>query len=311
MSAVVSDSHDRARLLLGLAQRAARGGLASLPDDAFIQLLDEYRWAVGRLAATGHDAVLRSTLNAAVLSAHTALHRRARRRRAKVGAALRRSGRTLGLCAAVFIGTGVMVAAVVLGDSTLAYAIVPRTMLAQIDGGAWGSRGSLSADVGMMFFYWGNNLRASFMALGSGVLGGIPAVLVLAYNGALLGAVAGVSATRGAGTRLLGWLAPHAVPELGALVLCGAIGLELGRSWLEPGWRDRRRALARAGHTLTPLAVVAAVLVVCAAPLEGFVAPMDLPPWLDLSMAGAWVAVLLGGAVLALRSDGPRQPDAQ
>ena len=54
----------------------------------------------------------------------------------------------------------------------------------------------------MTLFYWSNNLRASFLALGLGMLGGVPALLTIAFNGAVLGAVAAVATERGVGHRL-------------------------------------------------------------------------------------------------------------
>lgn len=293
---------ERANALRRLAARAANTGSSALSDDELLRLLDEHRWAIGRLARGELSLQLRSALNAAVLRAHGVLHRRTKRRRALVGDALRVTARGILVSALVFSGSALIAAGAVLADPVLAVSLVPRSLLAQIGANAWGSRSSTGAEIGMTFFYWSNNLRASFMALGLGVLGGVPSQLVLAFNGALLGAVAGVAANRGVFGRLLGWLGPHGVPELSALILCGAVGLVLGRSWLEPGWRTRRAALAEAGRRVTPLVVIAAVLVICAAPLEGFVAPLDLPGWADLSIAGTWLLLLAFGALRATRS---------
>ncbi len=297
-----ADDLDRARALHRLARRASGNNLRALDDGELLHLLAEHRWAVGRLARAGMSLELRSALNATVLTAHGVLYRRARRRRASVGDALRMTGRGIAICTAVFFGAALLAATVVLADPVAAYGMVPRSFLAQIDADAWGSRSSTSSDVGMTLFYWSNNLRASFMALGLGVLGGLPALLVIAFNGALLGAVAAIATTRGVFPRLLGWLGPHGVPELSALILCGAVGLALGRSWLEPGWRTRRAALGEAGRRLTPLVLVAAILVLCAAPLEGFVAPRDLPGWVDSSIAAGWAVLLSLAAAHAVRS---------
>ncbi len=293
---------ERVRTLHRVARRAGSNNLRALDDGELLHLLAEHRWAVDRLARGEMSLELRSALNAAVLTTHGVLYRRAQRRRAAVGDALRMTGRSIAICAGVFFGSALLAAAAVLADPVTAYGMVPRPFLAQIDADAWGSRGSTSADVGMTLFYWSNNLRASFMALGLGVLGGLPALLVIAFNGALLGAVAAIAVTRGVLPRLLGWLGPHGVPELSALVLCGAVGMALGRSWLEPGWRTRRAALGEAGRRLTPLVLVAAILVICAAPLEGFVAPRDLPAWVDMSIAGGWAILLSLAAAYAVRS---------
>jgi uncharacterized membrane protein SpoIIM required for sporulation len=296
----VTADTQRAQNLLSLATRATTRGLGSLDDQELLTLLAEHRWAIGRLAGDLPSLELRSLLNAAALRAHGALHRRPGAKRQRLGPAIARSLGSLGISVLVFVGSTVLALAVVLADPVLAYVIVPRQMLVDIDAHAWGNRGSTSADLGMTLFYWGNNLRASFMALGLGVLAGVPGLLVLAFNGMLLGAVAGTAVHRGALDRLLGWIAPHGVPELGALILCSALGLELGLSWIRPGQRLRRVALADAGRELLPLILVAGVLVICAAPLEGFVAPLELPPWLDAGIALGWVMVLAAGARYSL-----------
>ncbi len=290
----------RAQALLALAARAQDRGVSTLGDEELLDLLAEHRWAVGRLAAGAHPLELRSLLNAAALRAHGVLHQRPKARPGRVGSALRRSWRSLLVSALVFTCSILLSAAVVLADPVLAYVIVPRQMLADIHAHAWGTRGSATADLGMTLFYWGNNLRASFLALGLGVAGGVPGLLVLAFNGVLLGAVAATAVHRGAEGRLLAWIAPHGVPELSALVLCAALGLELGKSWLTPGAKLRRAALAERGRELLPLVLVAGLLVICAAPLEGFVAPLELPLWADLGIACGWVMVLAAGARYAV-----------
>ncbi len=290
------DDRQRGAALFELANRAASGGLTRLHDRELLLLLAEHRWAVGRLASRDISLELRSLLTAAVLKTHGLLHARRRERSGSIGRALLRIASPLAISSAIFFGAGLVAFVTVISEPLLAYGLVPRAMLSQIDASSWGARAGPAADIGMTLFYWGNNLRATLFALALGMLGGIPALLPILFNGAMLGAVAAVAVTRDAGIRLLAWTAPHGIPELGALVLCGAIGLELGRSWLEPGVRPRRLSLAECGRELAPLIVVAAILVLCAAPLEGFVAPLDLHPALDVALALGWVIILGAGA---------------
>ena len=98
------------------------------------------------------------------------------------------------------------------------------------------------------------------------------------------------------------------MPELSALILCGGIGLTLGLSWRVPGTRARGAAVAEAGRAVVRLVVVATLLVVCAAPLEGFVAPLGLPVWAGLSIAAGWILALGGLLALALRHERTRGP---
>lgn len=290
--------HRRARELL---IRAARHRVDGSSDDELLELLAEHRWAVARLTSTTLPLATRSLLNSAVLKTYGLLYTNPRRLTPPLGLALRRLGQGLVISTGVFCGSALLAFTAVAADPVLASSIVSRDMLQQIDPNHWGSRGALAGDVGMTLFYWSNNLRASFFALGLGVLGGAPAMLVIAINGALIGAVGAAAMMRGAGERFLGWIAPHGVPEIAGVILCGAIGWELGRSWMEPGWRRRRAALAEAGRVLTPMVLAAALLIICAAPLEGFVAPLDLPWWLDLAFVVGWLLVLGAGARFILR----------
>jgi uncharacterized membrane protein SpoIIM required for sporulation len=295
-----TNERTRAGALFALATRAQREGVDALHDAELFRLLAEHRWAVGRLASPHLGLELRSLLNAASLRAHAVLHRRSRTPGTPLGVSIQRVARGTLVSFIVFAASAGLTLAAVLADPWLSLALVPRELLAQIDGNAWGSRGGALADLGMTLFYWGNNLRASFLALSLGVLAGVPALLVLAFNGMLLGAVAGSAIHHGVLHRLLAWVAPHGVPEMGALVLCGGIGWELGLAWIRPGLVRRRDALATAGRELLPVTLVAGALVICAAPLEGFVAPLDLPPALDLGITLAWLLLLAVGARYAI-----------
>lgn len=292
---------ERIARFAALAQRGeARRAL--LDDAEVVTLVREYRWAAALLATGVRSPILQRAL----LQAHGVIYIGSPQSWAPLGQALRTTGRSFALAWLVFFATLLGCGAAVLYEPMLAYSLLPRELLAQIDAETWGPRGSVAADLGMTFFYWGNNLRASFLALALGLLGGFPALIAIAINGALFGTVAAVALSRGAVTGLLGWIGPHAVPELTALMLCGAIGLELGRSWLYPGALPRAAALGRRGRALMPLVLVAAALVVVAAPLEGFIAPLHLPWPADLAIATMWVGLLGAFAQRALASEAPR-----
>jgi uncharacterized membrane protein SpoIIM required for sporulation len=299
----------RAERFFSLCEQAERRGTGQLSDADVLLFLAEQRWAVARLSSTRTPLRERSVLNAASLKAHSLLYARPGER-ARLADGLRRVAGALGLAFVVFVACAVAAFLAVRAEPTLAYGIVPRELLSQISPSHWGSRDGVSESIGMTFFYWGNNLRASFFCLSLGALAGVMALVPLAFNAAVLGAVAAASEQRGALGALLAWIAPHAVPELGALILCSAIGLELGRSWLSPGWHTRRRSAALAGRQLGPVIALAAALVVLAAPLEGFVAPLDLPAWLDATLPLSWLLLLGLGAWRALRSSPQRPPDA-
>jgi len=68
---------------------------------------------------------------------------------------------------------------------------------------------------------------------------------------------------------LLGWLLPHGVPEITAILLCGAGGLAMARALLLPGERSTREALVIAGKRGAMLVMGSVVLFFFAGIIEG------------------------------------------
>ena len=75
---------------------------------------------------------------------------------------------------------------------------------------------------------------------------------------------------RGLGWDLGGWLSIHGVTELSAICIACGGGIQLGTAVLFPGQNSRKEALRLAGKDAVKLAIVAAVMLVVAALLEGF-----------------------------------------
>ena len=79
---------------------------------------------------------------------------------------------------------------------------------------------------------------------------------------------------RGLGWDMGGWLSIHGVTELSAICIACGGGVQLGAALLFPGRRSRSAALRLAGRDAVKLALVAAVMLVVAALLEGFARQM-------------------------------------
>ena len=88
-----------------------------------------------------------------------------------------------------------------------------------------------------------NNIRVSILALALGMTFGIGTVLVLFYNGVILGLIAVDYAQAGQTTFLLGWLLPHGVIEIPAILIGGQAGLMLAGALI--GWEQRIRVSER------------------------------------------------------------------
>jgi uncharacterized membrane protein SpoIIM required for sporulation len=72
------------------------------------------------------------------------------------------------------------------------------------------------------------------------------------------------------GWDLFGWLSIHGVTELSAICIACGGGIQLGTAVLFPGQNTRAEALRHAGKDAAKLAIVAALMLVAAAFLEGF-----------------------------------------
>ena len=119
-------------------------------------------------------------------------------------------------------------------------------------------------------YLFSNNTRIAIFAFGLGALVCVPAALLLFYNGLILGVFYALHVERGLGADLGGWLSIHGVTELAAIGIAGGAGLRLGAAVLFPGHRTRSASLAHAGRDATKLALIAALMLVAAALIEGF-----------------------------------------
>ncbi|MBA2437665.1 MAG: stage II sporulation protein M, partial [Acidimicrobiia bacterium] len=122
-----------------------------------------------------------------------------------------------------------------------------------------------------------NNVRVAVLAFAGGILACLPTAFVLAFNGANVGVAGGLFAAAGESPRFFGLILPHGLLELTAVAIAGAAGLALGWSWLVPGDRSRREALAEEGRraVVVILGLVAAFL--AAGLVEGFVTGRPWP----------------------------------
>jgi uncharacterized membrane protein SpoIIM required for sporulation len=98
-------------------------------------------------------------------------------------------------------------------------------------------------------FYMTHNTRVSFFTFAMGLTWGIGTVILLFYNGIILGAVTLDYILGGQATFLVGWLLPHGAVEIPAIILAGQAGLVLAGALI--GWRRRITLRARL-RAITP-----------------------------------------------------------
>ncbi len=120
-------------------------------------------------------------------------------------------------------------------------------------------------------FLMTHNIRVSIFTFATGILAGVGTILMLFYNGILLGAVAVDYVVAGQTRFLLGWLLPHGVIEIPAIVIAGQAGLVLGGAIV--GWKNRaslRQRLRNVAPDLTALVFGIAVMLIWAGAVEAF-----------------------------------------
>ena len=76
----------------------------------------------------------------------------------------------------------------------------------------------------------------------------------------MLGAIAAIYGAHGLGLDFWGWVLPHGVTELGAVILCGMAGIVLGQALVFPDRAGRIATLAARGRELAYVAVGAFVM---------------------------------------------------
>jgi uncharacterized membrane protein SpoIIM required for sporulation len=147
----------------------------------------------------------------------------------------------------------------------------------------------------MFGFYIRNNVGVAFQCFASGIVVGLGSIFFLAYNGALMGAIAGYLTERGLNETFFSFVATHAAFELTAIVLSGAAGLKLGHSLLAPKRRTRRQSLVHAARECVVVVYGVTAMLIVAAAVEAFWSSAPwVPPIVKYGVAAVCWLVVLG-----------------
>jgi uncharacterized membrane protein SpoIIM required for sporulation len=118
-------------------------------------------------------------------------------------------------------------------------------------------------------FLFTHNSQVAMLAFALGFAFGVPTLMLLIQNGAMLGAILALYASRGLGGEMGGWLIIHGSTEMYAIILAGAAGFRIGWSVVFPGEETRLDAATRAGRTSALAMAGVVVMLACAGLLEG------------------------------------------
>jgi uncharacterized membrane protein SpoIIM required for sporulation len=162
-------------------------------------------------------------------------------------------------------------------------------------------------------FLMQNNIGCAIKALALGMTYGIGTIVLLFYNGVILGVVATDYVMAGQTKFLLGWILPHGVIEIPAILIAGQTGLVLANALIGWGRRERLRARLRAvASDLTTLIFGVAIMLVWAGLMESFLsqyhAPV-LPYWVKITFGCVELALLIAFLARAGREKSPRETE--
>jgi uncharacterized membrane protein SpoIIM required for sporulation len=195
----------------------------------------------------------------------------------RLPAAVRRAKWHILIAALITIAGAVAAYALVRSDSDYYYTFVgdmaqdrtPASSTAELRAGLYdqhGVSGFLGTFAASLFSH---NARIAILAFALGFVAGLPTLFLLFYNGLVLGGFAALYQSRGLGWDLWGWLLPHGVTELSAVILAGAGGLVLAHGLVFPGARTRLDSLRERGRHAAVLVIGAVLMLFIAGLIEG------------------------------------------
>jgi uncharacterized membrane protein SpoIIM required for sporulation len=141
-----------------------------------------------------------------------------------------------------------------------------------------------------------HNTQVTLTAMALGMTWGIGTLVIIFYNGVILGAVAVDYMLAGQTTFLFGWLLPHGAVEIPAILVGGQAGFVLAGALLGRGQRQTLAARMRAAAPdVVTLCFGAALMLVWAGIVEAFLSQYHepvLPYWVKITFGCVELAAL-------------------
>lgn len=306
-----------------LAERAARGGLDRFGSEELPDFAARYREVAADLARArtyGVDEATQARLERLVAAGHNALYREERGTWRRLWLVLGRE------CPAAIVGARGYVCIAFLAFAApaaagftlmrerpaLAAELLPDVMLRRAEAGAQRkAEGRKYVDVPaedrplMASGIITNNVRIAISCFAGGIFLGVGSLILLAYNGLAIGASAGHFANVGLLGYLLEFIVGHGVLELFAIWVAGAAGFLLGRTVVAPGTLARGDALVLSGRRAVRMLGGAALLLLVAGMIEGFVSASAGGLPVRFAASGASLAFLGVYLSAGIRSEVP------
>ncbi|HEU5482387.1 MAG TPA: stage II sporulation protein M [Sphingomicrobium sp.] len=118
-------------------------------------------------------------------------------------------------------------------------------------------------------FLFTHNSQVAIFSFALGFAFAVPTILLIMFNGLMLGAMLAVFSAKGLGLNLAAWLTIHGTTEFLAICISGAAGIRIGMAIAFPGPLSRMDAAVRAGRTGATAMIGTVIMLSVAALLEG------------------------------------------
>lgn len=309
-----ADRQIRVRLEALLDDAERSGGRLSFED--LRELAHLYRLSSAQLAvlrSRGSDPEALRYLNALCVRAYTHLQVAPPRREAQVGqfyfarfpATLAATAWLQSLVAIVLLAGALTGATIVAQNPANLYAAIPSAMYpaddlerlvsSAADRAKFLARTPVAFGIKSVFSasLFVHNTEIGFLSFATGILAGVPTIILVLYNGITLGAFAWIFSRDAAWPIFWAWLLPHAIPELLAITLCSTAGLLIAKAVLAPGRRGTAVALREAATPALELVAASVPLFVVAAAIESFLRQSSLSTTARFAVAAIAVASII------------------
>jgi uncharacterized membrane protein SpoIIM required for sporulation len=180
------------------------------------------------------------------------------------------------ICVLLTAGAAILAYLLIKNDPSWFYSMIPEGLTEGRDPSA--SAGFLRStlydkhqDFLMVFatFLFTHNAQIAIFAFALGFAFGVPSLLLILYNGLMLGAILEVFAAKGLGENIAAWLMIHGTTEMFAICIAGAAGLRIGTAIAFPGADSRMAAAVKAGRISATAMIGVVVMLAVAGLLEG------------------------------------------
>jgi len=180
------------------------------------------------------------------------------------------------VCAILTFGAAIAAYMLIRSDPSWFYSIIPDGLASGRDPGANAEflRSTLydkDQDWLLPFatFLFTHNSQVAIFAFALGFAFAVPSVLLILYNGLMMGALLAVFASKGLGPNLAAWLMIHGTTEIFAICIAGAAGIRIGTAVAFPGPISRMEAAVQSGRLGATAIIGVVVMLGVAGILEG------------------------------------------